>query len=241
MVATPASVSRSSASAALRHTQCEEVVRRGKAVHNRAGQELRRPAIKQAKTEYERIADIRSRRKQTGETNMVHVISKNDGPRREDAEAKHFIAQNRHKIRGIVDCLTGGGRSDLRKPFTGPEFENPVVAATRVRRRSGDPQPYVRINRRVTVADAVSGRQLYFIGDVRWVQDGDRLVLATERNGLAGLLDEDPQERLADLDGFALPDEDAEDELKHQIAVRLGFAPEVAEREDAAEQDGAKR
>lgn len=155
---------------------------------------------------------------------MFQIISKSDEPRREDAEARRFIAENRSKIQGIANHLTGGRLAEVRKPFTDCGSQSAGVRPSI--RRSGEPDPYVRIspNRRVVIVDAASSRQMHFVGEVKVIRGTNLLVLATRENGFFGALDADVRERLADLDGFPLPDPAAEEELKSQIAGRLGFA-----------------
>ena len=47
---------------------------------------------------------------------MVEIISKRDGPRREDVQVKRLIEQNRSTIVRLADQISGGGYSASRKP-----------------------------------------------------------------------------------------------------------------------------
>ncbi|MDQ0475096.1 hypothetical protein [Labrys wisconsinensis] len=155
---------------------------------------------------------------------MVHIISKRDGPRREDVAARRFIQSNRATIEGLADRLTGGRWREMRKPPAPPQPEasgrlwfTPPAAPQPAR-------PYLRIspNGRVVVMDLASGRQLQFLGQIGGGRER-RFVLALREHGFFDPLDEDLRAALADLDGMALPDEAAEDRLKESLSARLGL------------------
>ena len=156
---------------------------------------------------------------------MVHIISKQDGPRREEAAAKAFIEKNRTTIAGIANQLSGGRRRKGADAALSPQptttgklwFTAPSVAR--------EPSPYVRIslNGRVVVADLDSGRQLQFLGDIRGIGQMRRFALATSENGFFAPLELELRQALSDLDRMALPDDAAEARLERTIGVRLGF------------------
>lgn len=156
---------------------------------------------------------------------MAQIISKRDGPRREDVAARRLIENHRTTIEGIVNQLTGdAGRPGL-VPKAPPEGARKArVSLSRAGVRSA-PEPYVRIspNGRIVIADLATGRQLEFLGEIRGGAMARRFVLARRENGFfaglpAGMLD-----RLADLDGRALPDAAAEQALSLDIARRLSI------------------
>ncbi len=156
---------------------------------------------------------------------MVQIISKRDGPRKEDVAIKRFLQENRGTIGQIKQALTGGGL-----PARKPSIEAPPPEVTRMfgyRRTEGarEAAPYLRIspNGRVVIADYDTGRQIHHIGDLRGTGTARRLVLATKQNGYFAPLDPDIVAPLASLDASPVPDTQAEDGLKQEIATRLGL------------------
>ncbi|MGJ4943935.1 hypothetical protein ACQR1W_25410 [Bradyrhizobium sp. HKCCYLS1011] len=157
---------------------------------------------------------------------MVEIISKRDGPRKEDVAAKEFIQTNRATIDKIANQLTGGRWQAMRNPVAAPQ---PAASGrlwyTPSSRASSEVSPYVRIslNGRIVVADLASGRQLHFIGELRGRGPARRLALATSQNGLFDPLDNHLHAALADLEGLHVPDEAAEECLEQEVAIRLGI------------------
>lgn len=156
---------------------------------------------------------------------MTYIISKRDGPRREDVAAKDFLRKNRAKIDAIANHLTGGNWSELRNPAppteplpSGKLYMTPAARPT-------EAEPYVRIsiNGRVVIADLASGRQLHFVGELRGDGQARHLALGTRENGMFGAMDSDLYGALADLEGMSVPDEAHEQRLEQIIADRLGF------------------
>jgi hypothetical protein len=154
---------------------------------------------------------------------MVHIISKRDGPRREDAEIKRFLGDNRATIGRIAQALTGGGIGQ-----SAPVIEAPPPEAVRSHgyRRMGDRRecrPYIRIsqNGRVVIVDFETGRQMHHLGDIRGGGSGRRFVLATRQNGFFAPVDPALADLLAPLDGWAVATGDAEDRLKTILLQRL--------------------
>ncbi len=160
---------------------------------------------------------------------MVEIISKTNGPRREDAAAKHFIRQNAATINKIAQQLSGG-----RLPAA-PHAETPLPSGL-VRRgpsapsRDAETKPYVKVslNGRVIAVDFNSGRQLHHIGEIRGRGATRRFLLATRENRFFTPLDDALLALLGDLDGLATPDEATQEELVHEIDVRLGYADSTA-------------
>jgi len=156
---------------------------------------------------------------------MVYIISKQDGPRREDVAAKDFIDKNRTKIDALANHLTGGRWGELRNPTPPPEPQPSGKLWYTPQGRLPEVEPYVRIslNGRVVVADLASGRQLHFVGELRGRGQSRHLALATRANGLFDPLDEGIYKALADLEGMLVPDEASEERLEGIIAARLGL------------------
>jgi hypothetical protein len=159
---------------------------------------------------------------------MVEIISKSDGPRREDAAAKHFIRENAATINKIANQLSGGSRR------TSPGSEPPRADAFKRARasptRDAEKRPYTKVslNGRVIAVDFNSGRQLHHIGEIRGQGPTRRFLLATRENRFFTPLDDDLLVVLNDLDGMATPDDAAQEQLVRLIDARLGFiSPEA--------------
>jgi hypothetical protein len=159
---------------------------------------------------------------------VVDIISKRDGPRREDLAARDTIRRNRGTIDRLMNQLTGGG---LKARAQAEAAATPVAAGLIIHHgKATDPgetvRPYLRIsvNGRVVVVDEATSRQLHFLGEIRGRGDARRFVLATRANGFFACLEDELQPLLAELDGAALADEEAEAALAAAIRTRLGLA-----------------
>lgn len=158
---------------------------------------------------------------------MVDIISKRDGPRREDAQAWQLIEANRPIIDKLADRLTGGAYS-ARKAAPAPRAPEPsglIIHTARSTAITEPPKPFVRIalNGRVSAVDANTGRQLHHLGDLRRRDDGQRFVLATGANGFFSPVAEEVAVALADLDGRPV-DRAGEPALVTDISARLGLS-----------------
>ena len=148
---------------------------------------------------------------------MVHVISKQDGPRKEEARLRHVVQQNRGTIEKIADTITGGALSARAKQSTIVPPEPASRVGYRATSSEGTAQPYVRIslNGRVVVVDFQTGRQLHHLGDLRGTRSAGRFVLATKENGFYAPLEDELRSKLSGLDGAPVENEasggDAED------------------------------
>lgn len=156
---------------------------------------------------------------------MVHIISKREGPYREEVEAKDFIQKNRTRIDAVANHLTGGRWQELRNPAPPQEPQPTGKLWYTPPGRPSEAEPYVRIslNGRVVIADLASGRQLHFVGELRRQGQLRYFALATCENGLFDPLDEGLYKVLADLEGVSVPDEASEERLEQIIADRLGL------------------
>ncbi|MGY3617180.1 hypothetical protein [Bradyrhizobium sp. USDA 10063] len=156
---------------------------------------------------------------------MIHIISKRDGPHREEVTAKDFIQKNRTKIDAIANHLTAGRWQELRNPAPSPQPQPSGKLWSTPPGRPKEMEPYVRIslNGRVVIADLSSGRQLHFVGELRGKGQSRYFALATRENGLFDPLDEKLCKVLADLEGVSVPDEVSEERLEQAIAGRLGL------------------
>ena len=156
---------------------------------------------------------------------MIEIISKPNGPRKQDAAAKQFLRENSGTIMKIANQLSGGRLRDMptANPMQGPP------AARRVRAtpsRSEEARPYtsVSLNGRVIAVDFNTGRQLHHIGEIRGQGPGRRFLLATKDNGFFAPLEPELQKPLLDLDRCPTPDDAAQEDLARTIDARLGFS-----------------
>ncbi|MET3594403.1 MULTISPECIES: hypothetical protein [Mesorhizobium] len=156
---------------------------------------------------------------------MVEIISKRDGPRREDVQVKRLIEQNRSTIVRLADQLSAGGYSASKKPRRQPKAEGLIihVGGGPVSASEARPSVHVSINGRVVSKDQNTGRQLHHIGDIR-DRDGEQIfVLATKQNGYFAPVDETVAAKLADMDGIRLTSAYSEEQLAGDIGVKLGI------------------
>ncbi|WP_119269422.1 hypothetical protein [Taklimakanibacter deserti] len=158
---------------------------------------------------------------------MVTIISKGDGPYKEDAAAKRLIQENRAKIHQLANHLTAGRWQHIKE--NRDPLKNLVEARRRPRPVSGDPEPYLRIspNNRVIVMDLNSGLQMHFLGELRMAGGQTHFVLASQANGFVGPLDGDIARQLERFDGLKLTTEYPEEQLARDICRCLGL-PETA-------------
>ena len=157
---------------------------------------------------------------------MVHIISKRDGPHREEVAAKDFIQKNRMKIDAVASHLTAGRWQELRNPAPPPRPQPSGKLFSTPPARPKETEPYVRIslNGRVVIADLASGRQLHFVGELRGKGQSRYFALATRENGIFEPLDDGLCTVLGDLERVSVPDEASEQRLEQVIAGRLGLA-----------------
>lgn len=157
---------------------------------------------------------------------MVEIISKRDGPRREDVQIKRLIEQNRSTIVQLADQISGGGYSASRQPRRQPKADGLIihVGASPATVTEAKPSIRVTMNGRVISKDQNTGRQLHHIGDVR-NRDGNQIfVLATKQNGFFSPVDETIAAALTGLDGAHLTATYSEEQLAADIGAKLGIA-----------------
>lgn len=156
---------------------------------------------------------------------MVYIISKREGPRREEVAAKDFLQKNRTKISALANHLTGGRWQELRNPTPPPQPQPSGKLWLTPPGRPREAEPYVRVslNGRVVIADLASGRQIHFVGELRGKGQSRYFTLATRENGIFEPLDEGIYKVLADLEGVGIPDEVSEGRLEQIISGRLGL------------------
>jgi hypothetical protein len=156
---------------------------------------------------------------------MVEIISKRDGPRREDAQVKRLIEQNRSTIVRLADQISGGGYSASRKPRQQPKAEGLIIHVGGGAAPVAEAKPSIQVtmNGRVISKDRNTGRQLHHLGNIR-DRGGDQVfVLATNQNGFFSPVDEIVAEALADMDGSRLAATYTEEQLAFDIGAKLGI------------------
>jgi hypothetical protein len=156
---------------------------------------------------------------------MVEIISKRDGPRREDVQVKRLIEQNRSTIVRLADQISGGGYSASRQPRQQPKAEGLIIHVGGSAATATEASPSIRVtmNGRVISKDQNTGRQLHHIGDVRNRNGEQIFVLATKQNGFFSPVDETIGEALAGLDGSRLTATYTEEQLAADIGAKLGI------------------
>lgn len=157
---------------------------------------------------------------------MVEIFSKHDGPRREDAQVKRLIEQNRGVITKLADQFSGGRYSESKKPKPLPQAQGLMIHIGGGPKPAPLPEPKVRVtaNGRVISVDSGSGRQLQHFGDIR---DGRVFKLATAENGFIAPLTDVMIEALADIDGVLLGSAYTDRDLATDIGLRLDIPPEA--------------
>ncbi|MFA3920532.1 hypothetical protein [Ruegeria hyattellae] len=158
---------------------------------------------------------------------MVDIFSKNDGPHREDVEAKRLLQGNRGTIHRLADQLSNGefsrSRAALEKSRQEPEPEGLNIHILGSGSKPSEPEPVVRISidERVMIMDANSGKQMILLGQLR-VKNGVKfLALATQKNGFVAPLDPEIENTLNDLDGIVIENADIKEKLAQVIYGRL--------------------
>lgn len=156
---------------------------------------------------------------------MTDILSRRDGPRREDLAAKQLIERNRATIERLADHLSAGAFSASRATRPAPQPDGSIIHVLGGRPASEAPRPYLRIspNERVVVADHATGRQLQFLGQIRRENGVRRFVLAIKANGFFAEVAAETAAPLAALDGVELSRTYDEDRLSADIRERLGI------------------
>ena len=154
---------------------------------------------------------------------MVEIISKRNGPRREDVQIKQLIEQNRATITRIADHISAGGYSASKAARPEKKPEGLIIHTGTAARPAEDVVPVVsvRLNGRVVFMDENSGRQIHHIGDVRNRNGAEFFVLATKENGFFAPVDESVAARLREIDGTRLGPDYGEEQLAADIGAAL--------------------
>lgn len=158
---------------------------------------------------------------------MVEIISKKDGPRREDVAAKRLINENRSTIHRLADQISNGGfsrsRQLLKESRQEPKPDGLVFHFLDNSRTPEEPEPRLRRspNGRVFVMDTKSGKQILFLGEVRERDSLRYFALSTKKNGFISPVDEAIEHSLSDLDGVVIESPEVEEKMLDVIRKRL--------------------
>jgi hypothetical protein len=154
---------------------------------------------------------------------MVDIVSKRDGPRREDAEIGRFLKQNRTIITKLADQISNGQYSRSKRPEPVLQPEGLIIHIGDRPAAEPELQPQIRVtaNGRVVAVDIGSSRQLAHFGDIRKTGPVRTFVLASAANGYVAPLDDEALDVLADIDGVAIGASYDTGELAADIGRRL--------------------
>lgn len=156
---------------------------------------------------------------------MVEIISKRDGPRREEAGLRRLLSDNRATITRLADHLSQGAYSASKAPGSAPKPQGLIIRDLGSARPAEEPRPAVRIsfNRRVILVDENTSRQMHHLGEIRRREGRDVFVLATSGNGFFAPLAAEIADMLQEFDGCPLDGEEGEAALAGQIRTCLGL------------------
>lgn len=158
---------------------------------------------------------------------MVDIISRKSGPRREDVEARRTINKNWPTISRLADQISSGGYSRSRKALADakktpePLQSNLHIVGGSSKELEAEPMVRVSMNNRVIVMDVRSGKQLQYLGALRFQGQQKYFALATSDNDFFATVDDETEQKLADLDGVVIESEDVQDKFIQVIKNRL--------------------
>lgn len=163
---------------------------------------------------------------------MVDIISKQDGPRREDVRARQIIDSNQGAITRIADQLSQGAYSANKraqalaaKTPPAPQGRQIYAVGTGASTRSDPPDIRIKVsvNNRVVAYDSGTGKQLHLLGEIRRLDGVRYFALASRENGFFAGLPDDVNGPIAELDGQIIDEACPESLLASDIAARLGI------------------
>lgn len=157
----------------------------------------------------------------------MDIFSKKSGPRAEDVRARQHLQRNWGTIEKLADTLSGGKYSadKAKRAAPPPQPEGLIIVDQAAPRVADEPEPYLRIssNGRVVVADANSGVQVHFLGQLKRIDGAVRFLLASTENGFISPLAADLQIKIEDLAGRVINRDYPEEELARDLKSRLGI------------------
>ncbi len=157
----------------------------------------------------------------------MDIFSKKSGPRAEDVQARQHLQRNWGTIEKLADTLSGGKYSadKAKRAAPPPQPDGLIIVDQAGPRVADEPEPYLRIssNGRVVVADAHSGVQIHFLGQLKRIDGAVRFLLASAENGFISPLAPDLQTQIEDLAGQVINRDYTEEELARDLKSRLGI------------------
>ena len=159
---------------------------------------------------------------------MIDIISKKDGPRKEDVRLRKLIQENKGTITAMADHFSMGAYSASKQPAqqnSNTEQGKASYFILSAHDNAEPPKPYVRVslNGRVVIVDDRTSKQMHFIGEVRHLNGEKVFLLATEENKFFSPADEDLMNALKELDHLKLGAQFDEDMLSAKIHEVLGL------------------
>ena len=155
----------------------------------------------------------------------MDIHSKRSGPRAEDQQAKQHLQRNWGTIEKLADTLSGGKYSadKAKRAAPPPQAEGLIIVDQARPRLADDPKPYLRIsaNGRVVIADAGSGIQMHFLGELKRRNGVVGFVIATKENGYFTPLAEGIHAKIADLADVTINRAYSESDLEADVKARL--------------------
>lgn len=158
---------------------------------------------------------------------MVDIISKRKGPRREDVAAKRMINDNWSTISRLADQISSGGYSRSRKAIAKakeePALDNLNIHILGGSSKAIEPDPIVQVSRnnRVIIMDVRSGKQLQYLGEMRFQGRQKYFALAITANNFLTTVDDDTELKLADLNGVIIESDEIQEAFIKVIKDRL--------------------
>jgi hypothetical protein len=157
----------------------------------------------------------------------LDIFSRKSGPRAEDLHARQHLQRNWGTIEKLADTLSGGKYSadKAKRAAPPPQPDGLIIVDQAGPRVADEPEPYLRIssNGRVVVADAQSGVQVHFLGQLKRIDGAVRFLIASAENAFISPLAQDLQIKIADLAGRVINRDYPEEELARDLKSRLGI------------------
>lgn len=157
----------------------------------------------------------------------MDIFSRKSGPRAEDVQSRQYLQRNWGTIEKLADTLSGGKYSadKARRAAPPPKAQGLIIVDQAAPRVADAPEPYLRIsaNGRVVVADAHTGVQVQFLGQLKRIDGAIRFLLASAENGFISPLEQDTQALIKHLEGRVINRDYSEEDLASEIKTRLGI------------------
>ncbi len=158
----------------------------------------------------------------------MDIITKRDGPRREDMEAKRHIQRNLGTIERLADQLSGGAYSARKKiKKMAPQASGLILSDLGAGKSVADePRPYLRItpNGRVALLDLNTGLQMQVLGQITRKNGQNVFLLATKKSGFISPIDPDLFALVSVLNGVQIDNDFSEEKLSERLKDLLSLS-----------------